>query len=92
MEAGSSAVLGGAGLRVVQCHADPAVGRERRRVAAAGGRRPRTRRSSARSSRTGVRAYADFDRLSLSAPSLDVDTTQGYVPGVEAIAAFVNQR
>ena len=38
------------------------------------------------------RAYAEFDRLSLPAPSLDVDTTHDYVPGVEAIVAFVNQR
>jgi len=28
----------------------------------------------------------------VSAPSLDVDTTHGYVPGLEAIVAFVNQR
>jgi len=88
---GLEPLLGRARLRVVQCHADPAVGRERRRVAAAGG-------PTAHATIIGEeledwrRAYADFDRLSLSAPSLDVDTTQGYVPGVEAIAAFVNQR
>ncbi len=30
-----------------------------------------------------------FDRLSLSAPRIEVDTTDGYVPGLEEIVAFV---
>jgi hypothetical protein len=38
------------------------------------------------------RAYAAFDRLSLPAPSLDVDTTDGYVTDIEAIVAFVTRR
>ena len=35
-------------------------------------------------------AYAEFDRLSLPVPSLDVDTTHGYVPDLASIVAFVN--
>lgn len=37
-------------------------------------------------------AYASFERLSIPAPSIDVDTTEGYVPGIETIVAFVKQR
>ena len=90
MEARAGALLGLAHLRIVQCHADPAVGRERRRLAADSGQ-------TAHATIIGDeledwrRAYAEFDRLSLPAPSLDVDTTDGYVPGVEAVVAFVNQ-
>ena len=82
--------LGRARLRIVQCHADPAVGRERRRLAAEAGQ-------TAHATIIGDeaedwrRAYAEFDRLSLPAPSFDVDTTDGYVPAVEAIVAFVNE-
>jgi len=87
---GLEPLLGRADLRIVQCHADPAVGRERRRLAADGGQ-------TAHATIIGDeiedwrRAYAEFDRLSLAAPSLDVDTTDGYVPGIEAVVAFVNQ-
>jgi len=87
---GLESLLGVARLRIVQCHADPAVGRERRRLAADSGQ-------TAHATIIGDeledwrRAYAEFDRLSLPAPSLDVDTTDGYVPGVEAVVAFVNQ-
>ena len=88
---GLESLLGVARLRIVQCRADPAVGRERRRLAADSGQ-------TAHATIIGDeledwrRAYAEFDRLSVSAPSLDVDTTHGYVPGLEAIVAFVNQR
>jgi len=87
---GLEPILGRARLRMVQRHADPAAGRERRRLAAEGGQ-------TAHATIIGDeiedwhRAYAEFDRLSLAAPSLDVDTTDGYVPAIEAIVAFVNQ-
>jgi predicted kinase len=88
---GLEPLLGQARLRIVQCHADPVLGRERRRDAVEGGR-------GAHATIIGDevedwrRAYAEFDRLSLPAPSLDVDTTDGYAPGVDAIVAFVNER
>jgi predicted kinase len=87
---GLDPLLGHARLRIVQCHASPASGRERRRLAVEGGQ-------TAHATIIGDevddwrRAYAEFDRLSLPAPSLDVDTTDGYAPGIEAIIAFVNE-
>jgi hypothetical protein len=34
--------------------------------------------------------FAEFEPVSLPAPSLDVDTTDGYVPELAAIVEFVN--
>lgn len=88
---GLERLLGRARLRLVQCHADPAVGRERRRLAVEG-----VQTAHARIVGDEIEdwreAYASFDRLSLPAPSLDVDTTDGYVPDIETIVAFVKQR
>jgi predicted kinase len=74
-------------LRIVQCHVDAAVGRERRRTAA----------GTAHARLIGdeledwQRAYASFERVSIAAPSIDVDTTDGYAPDVAAIVDFVNR-
>lgn len=78
-------------LRIVHCHVDPAIGRERRDAAhEAGGAGPHARIIG-----EGVedwkRAYASFDRLSMPAPSIDVDTTHGYAPDLAEIVAFVNR-
>ena len=35
-------------------------------------------------------AYRAFDRVSVEAPSIEVDTTDGYTPGLPEIVAFVN--
>ena len=86
---GLEPLLDRARLRIVQCDADPAVGRERRRLAADGGQTAHPT-IIGDEIRDWQRAYTEFDRLSLAAPSLDVDTTDGYVPSVEAIVAFVN--
>ncbi|HEX5028641.1 MAG TPA: AAA family ATPase [Gaiellaceae bacterium] len=86
---GLEPLLDRANLRIVQCHADATIGRERRRHAVEGGQ-------TAHATIIGEevedwrRAYAEFDRLSLPAPSLDVDTTDGYIPDIETIVAFVN--
>jgi predicted kinase len=37
-----------------------------------------------------IRRHLAFDRLSLDAPWIEVDTTSGYRPGIDQIAAFVN--
>jgi hypothetical protein len=37
------------------------------------------------------RTYASFERLSLPAPSIEVDTADGYEPALEEIVAFVNR-
>jgi predicted kinase len=79
-------------LRIVQCRVDAVVAHQRyQQLLAAGGR-------AAHASIVGTdledwrRAYASFDRVSVPAPSLDVDTTDGYAPGLAEIVAFVNRR
>jgi hypothetical protein len=36
--------------------------------------------------------FAAFDRVSVAAPWIEVDTTAGYEPGFDEIIAFVNGR
>jgi predicted kinase len=81
-----------AGLRIVQCHVDAALGRERARRRQA--ESPGHDRAHGHVVGTRLdeweRAYASFERVSLDAPSLDVDTTDGYAPTLVEIVAFVN--
>lgn len=67
-------------LRIVQCHVprEVALGRRRRRAAA-----EPTRRAHA-----DGQVPASFQRLALDAPSVWVDTTDGYRPALDEIAAF----
>jgi hypothetical protein len=73
----------------VHCTADPEAAYERvmRRHA-----RDSTRRAHpdpAAGGREGyLRRFRAFDRVRLGVPSLEVDTTSGYRPGLEEIAAF----
>ena len=76
-------------IRVVQCVVDPTVARKRitrQREAAEPGR---AAHAEILDLDALPEAYASFQRLSLAAPSLDVDTTDGYSPGLAEIAAFV---
>jgi predicted kinase len=76
---GLEPVLDLAELRIVQCTVDDAVVRERlARV-----------RPAHVDQGLPVR---DFERLSIAAPSLVVNTTAGYVPDLVEIVAFVNRR
>ena len=77
-------------LRIVQCHADPALGRERRRLAADGAGAAAHARIIGDEVEDWRQAYASFQRLSLAAPSIDVDTSVGLTPNLEEIVAFVN--
>lgn len=88
---GLEPLLGQARLRIVQCHTDPAVGRERRRLAVEGGQTAHAK-ILGDEIEDWREAYASFDRLSIPAPSIDVDTTEGYEPGIEAIVEFVRRR
>jgi predicted kinase len=80
-------------LRIVQCHVDVEVAAERAAARAAQpGRVAAHGDSLARLGREGwEQGFASFERLSIAAPSLDVDTTDGYVPQVAEIVAFVNR-
>jgi len=77
-------------LRIVQCHVDPAIARERREAAADAG----SGRFHARIIGDDVddweEAFASFERLSLAAPSVDVDTSHGFAPDIHEILRFVN--
>jgi predicted kinase len=76
-------------VRVVHCAADPEVAFERivRRHA-----EDSTRRAHPDPGADGREAYLErlraFDRLRLDVPSLEVDTTSGYRPGLAEIVAF----
>lgn len=37
-----------------------------------------------------IRRHRAFDRVSLDAPSIEVDTTSGYHPGIGQVVAFIN--
>jgi predicted kinase len=72
-----------AGLRIVHCDVAEAVAAERK-----------NRRAAAEPTR---RAHADghvvpgFVALTLDVPRIEVDTTDGYAPGLDEIAAFVSR-
>ena len=74
-------LLASAELRIVQCAVSPevAVARRLRRTAA-----EPTRRAHA----DGHQVPEPFRRLALDAPSVWVDTTDGYTPALDEIAAF----
>jgi predicted kinase len=82
-----------ADIRVVHCAADPEAAFERavRRDA-----RDAARRAHPRLGADGRDAYVRrvraFERVRLDVPSIDVDTTAGYRPGLAEIAAFAAGR
>jgi predicted kinase len=76
-------------IRVVHCTADPGAAFDRvvRRHA-----RDAPRRAHQDPAAAGREAYArrlrDFDRVRLGVPSIEVDTTSGYRPGLADVIAF----
>jgi predicted kinase len=78
-------------LRIVQCNVDAAVGRERRRAADAAGGRAAHARIIGEEIEDWQRAYASFERVSILAPSIEVDTTDGYAPDLAEIVDFVSR-
>jgi predicted kinase len=81
-------------LRIVHCNVDAGVSFERaaRRAAASDARRRAHGDSTlGKALEDWQRAHASFDRISIPAPSIHVDTTDGYVPDLAVIVDFVNQ-
>ena len=80
-------------LRVVQCTTSPEVAFRRimRRGASSGVRVAHDDPSPADEA-DYIRRYREFDRVSLDAPSIEVDTTSGYRPGIDQVAAFISGR
>jgi predicted kinase len=75
-------------LRVIHCHADAAVAK--RRIAERAGTRTAHADMALVASLDWNNAYFDdFRRFSSDAPTLDVDTTNGYTPALAEIVAFV---
>jgi predicted kinase len=78
-------------LRVVQCAADPEVVFDRITARRADSAARRVHPDPDPADRDGyLRWLHRFDRLSVDAPSIEVDTTSGYRPGIGELAAFVN--
>jgi predicted kinase len=82
-------------LRIVQCHVDHAVSFDRavRRSAVSEQRRKAHGDSTiGKQAEDWARAFESFDRVSIAAPSIEVDTTDGCVPGIPEILEFVDGR
>ena len=78
-------------LRIVHCVVDPDVAFERivRRGAASAVRAAHADPGPADAA-DHVRRHRAFDRISVDAPWIEVDTTSGYRPGIDQVAAFIN--
>ena len=78
-------------LRIVHCTVDPEVAFQRivRRGAASIVRAAHDDPDPAGEA-DYVRRHLAFDRVSLDAPWIEVDTTSGYRPGIDQVVAFVN--
>ena len=77
---------------IIQCHVDPAVGLERVARRSAARRGVSRHQVNARELEEWTKAVASFERLSIPAPSIAVDTTDGYSPDVAEIVAFINRQ
>ena len=81
-------------LRIVHCNVDAHVARERaaRRAAVSAAKRSAHGDSTLRKNDDVWRAaHLSFERISLPAPALEVDTTDGYEPALAEIVAFVSR-
>jgi predicted kinase len=84
---GLAPLLDLAELRIVRCATDDATMLERRRK-----RFAEVATRSAHADSDVMQVAQAWDAIHLELPTLDVDTTDGYAPGLDRIAAFVNQR
>jgi predicted kinase len=75
-------------LRIVQCAVDPVVAWERARQRI-GARPAHAVGAHVHDLAAWTEVFTSFERLSLDAPSLAVDTTDGYAPSLAGIVGFV---
>jgi predicted kinase len=88
-------MLGLAEIRIVHCLVDPAHARERIARHLADQDASRACHSDPElleALDSGELSLESFDPISLFAPSIRVDTTDGYDPDLDHVIAFVNQR
>ena len=81
-------------LRIVRCTVDATISFERAaRRAAASESRLRTHGDSTLGKGIAEwgQAFESFEHISLSAPTIDVDTTDGYNPKLEGVLDFINR-
>lgn len=88
---GLQPVLGLARLRIVHCTVDDAVARARVARRIARGDPARAAHADADLLGAGDHGSTPFERISLPAPSIEVDTTDGYSPGLTEIVAFIDR-
>jgi predicted kinase len=78
-------------LRIVHCTVEPETAFQRivRRREASG---TRAAHESPRPADAAdyIRRHLTFDRVSLDAPQIEVDTTSGYRPGIDEVVKFIN--
>jgi predicted kinase len=80
-------------FRIVQCVVDADVALQRIRRRREGNPLRRAHVDSAAGYDAGYRlAHDAFERVSIGAPQIEVDTVDGYRPGLDEIVAFVNGR
>jgi predicted kinase len=81
-----------AAIRIVRCVVDPAVAQARIAQRAEGDvlRGAHADQELLRALAAGEMSLAAFQHISLPVPSMDVDTSDGYRPGLAEIVAFVN--
>jgi len=84
---GLEPLAGLAELRIVHCMTDSALAAER-----AGARGARRAHADHADTEEWRRHFEAFVRISLPAPAIEVDTSDGYKPGIAEIAAFVDER
>ena len=77
-------------LRVVRCRVDPAVAFERAARRAPEHTRAHGDSTIGKDAAAWAALAGAFEGISLPAPRLDVDTTDGYDPPLPAVLAFVN--